>query len=313
MSKSTFRPDSLVNFHYKISAFSILKEKLMSFIFSSITKKSLPLFLRGKDCISIQPQTIGAWEPQINFLVENLVQEGYKDFFVDIGANIGLSSCQIGKMFKEIHMFEPNPLAFQILSVNSQIALPSSKFFLYPFGLGESNEKVSLTVPKNNWGGAYINDNKNLYSKKILASKDGFNSLSNDNYFNVNIYIKNTAKELRSLFTKLKNKRFKKGIIKIDVEGYELTVLKGIAKSLPSDIELYIIFESLNSEIDCEALLNAFKNRATLAKVVRHLPYKKNWPNFFKFIALILKGSYQIKLEKVVDNDFSGDLILKIS
>ena len=56
----------------------------------------------------------------------------------------------------------------------------------------------------------------------------------------MNIYVGNLPwsiddESLEKLFAELKSNSLTKGIIKIDVEGCEFSILKGIAKVLPSD------------------------------------------------------------------------------
>ena len=63
----------------------------------------------------------GVYEPHIKFLIDYLAEKGYSDFLIDIGANIGLTSCQSGNSFKEIHMFEPNPDCVNILKVKESL------------------------------------------------------------------------------------------------------------------------------------------------------------------------------------------------
>ncbi len=95
----------------------------------------------------------GVHEPELIALLGYLSGHGFSDFLIDIGANIGLVSCQCGEYFKEVHMFEPNPLCCHILEVNSTMALSNLKSKIYPYGLGDENKSSVLTVPRHNWGG----------------------------------------------------------------------------------------------------------------------------------------------------------------
>jgi hypothetical protein len=68
----------------------------------------LAVIFRGGDVISMTSISNGVYEPHIKFLIDYLAEK-------DIGLlnrhrrNIGLTSCQSGRNFREIHMFEPNP------------------------------------------------------------------------------------------------------------------------------------------------------------------------------------------------------------
>ena len=91
--------------------------------FIALTNKAMPVFLRARDAISIAPQVTGYHEERIFNLVNKYADLGYSDFFIDIGANIGLSSCQSGHRFQEVHCYEPNPDCFSILSINTKLCL----------------------------------------------------------------------------------------------------------------------------------------------------------------------------------------------
>ena len=106
---------------YTESRWSLIKIILYSYLFKKITSKTLNLFLRAGDIISVHPQINGSHEPKLNSLIAAIAKEGFCDFIIDVGANIGLTSCQNGHLFKKIHMFEPNPLCYKILEVNSII------------------------------------------------------------------------------------------------------------------------------------------------------------------------------------------------
>ncbi|MBX9837544.1 MAG: FkbM family methyltransferase [Silvanigrellaceae bacterium] len=192
MSLSIFKSEEPYNF-YEESGLSIIKNAIKDKLFLKSTKNSMDLFLRGRDIISVYPQTHGTHEPHIINLISNLSAIGFSDFLIDIGANIGLTSCQSGKNFKEVHMFEPNPYCCKILEVNSKIALNKTNYKIYEFGLGDQNIKSVLTVPINNWGGAFIKDESNSYDEATLLKKDGFEVYDESNYFNVEIEVKNTV------------------------------------------------------------------------------------------------------------------------
>ncbi len=134
---------------------SLLINRFKYLAFQKLTESSTDLFLRGRDINSVNPLISGVYEPEITSLIKKYSNEGFGDFLIDIGANIGLISCQNGNNFSEVHMFEPNPLCCHILAVNTKIALTESKYEIYPFGLGSEEKSVKLTVPRNNGGGFY--------------------------------------------------------------------------------------------------------------------------------------------------------------
>ena len=305
----------LINFKYRTRALDLLKIKFFSFIFKKITLKTQKLFFRAGDIISVYPQLSGVHEPELTAFIGALSQHGYKDFLIDIGANIGLTSCQNGVQFDEVHMFEPNPLCCHILEVNAKIALNSKKYFVNNFGLGEENKTTVLTVPKHNWGGAFIKDKGNSYDDSVLAQKDGFELLDHRNYFDIDIVIKNTTDELQSLFLSLSKRGLRNGVIKIDVEGYEPIVLKGIAESLPEDMSTYIVFESWDSKFDINEIVDAFKGRAEIAKLDRYVLNKKGLLGLIDLFYMVLRRDLSTNLKKIdlIQNNCIGDIVIKVN
>ena len=191
---------------YDISKETVLnsvKQHVKHYLFRKLTKNSSPFFLRGGDIISIDPQVTGIHEKHICDSIKHYAAEGYNDFFIDIGANIGLTSCQSGRDFSEIHMFEPNPLCCKILEVNTSIGLEPSRITIHKYGLGDENKNCRLTIPKHNWGGAFINDETNSYTKEILSLKDGLANFDSNNYLEIEITIRETAQELKEIFNSL--------------------------------------------------------------------------------------------------------------
>jgi FkbM family methyltransferase len=305
--------DYFLNFCIKESSYSYIIKYIKIKIFRFLTVNSLDIFVRGNDIISTDPQVLGVHEPIITKLIDNFCDKGYSDFLLDIGANIGLTSCQNGTRFKIIYMFEPNPLCSKILEVNSKISLGDKKYTIFNFGLGNINKKSILTIPKKNWAGAFIKDNTNSYDEKIFAKKDQFDKYIKSNYFKLEIKIRNTEQQLKNIFKDFLFKNFNKGVIKIDVEGYELAVIEGIAKVIPKNISAFIIFESWNKNLNINNILELFNGRAKVYKIVKKYPWEKRWPKIIKIFSMLLNRKFINKVTINEDNDWSGDLILKIN
>lgn len=302
-----------LNFCFEETFGFVGSKNLKQKIYKKLTLKSSNLFMRGKDFISIAPQVMGIHEPVITKLINTFCDCGYSDFFIDIGANIGLTSCQNGNRFTAVHMFEPNPYCCKILEVNAFLALDKPRYRIHPFGLGNENKSLLLTVPKDNWGGAFINDPANSYDEKILAGKEGSDDLVNLNHFNIEVTIREARLELSQIFRELVKEGLTNGVIKIDVEGFEAVVLKGIAEAIPKEVKIMIVFESLDSRFNINDVLAAFGGRATPYKLFRYTPYKKTWPIAIKFIVLLLKRKFINRVEKNLADDWRGDLILKVN
>ena len=302
-------------FKYLQNPFTIIKNLINYVLFKIVTKKSSNLFLRGTDKLSIIPQTEGLHEPLISSYIKFSAEKRMmSDFLIDIGANIGLISCQSGSSFKRVICFEPNPLCVNILRVNTAISLGKNNIVIYDYGLGTKDENHELWIPKKNWGGAFIRSKDNLYKDKILASKDGFQNLDESNYIIENVKVCCGASKLSILFKDLLKNNLLNGVVKIDVEGMEHVILKSISESLPDNINLDIIFENWDDKLNFDIIKNYFKNRKiVINKLENKIPYKKTWPKIIKGIAMILSAN--ITTLKKVDNNKSsdGDIIININ
>lgn len=303
-----------LDYQYKEDALRFVSNWCRFKLFSTLTKKSLPLLLRGGDAMSFGPQVNGVHEPQIKKLIEFWAKQGLADFLIDVGANIGLISCQSGDNFKQVHMFEPNPDCFSILRINSKIALTKCDFHLYDFGLGQENSIKTLTVPIKNWGGAFINDENNSYTEKTLADKDCFEKFDKKNYEQITIKVQKATEVFENLFSSLASVNLHSGVIKIDVEGYELTILEAIADTLPKNFKVAIVFESWDAGFDIDRITKKFEGRAKALKIGRSPLFKKGVPKIIKLLQLLISGGYSCRLFPCQNgNDNAGDMVLIVN
>ena len=304
----------ILNFKYKIPATTFVFNKIKAWVYKKNTKRGLPIFLRGNDIISISPLIAGVYEPQIKSLIDYSAKEGYSDFLVDIGANIGLTLCQSGEAFKVIHAYEPNLLCCKLIEVNSSIALHNDiDIHIHPFGLGEHDVKSVLNVPKNNWGGAYISDKSNRYSSDTLLKKDGYSKYDSTNYIKLDVVLKQARIEFSTLFSGLLQDKLTSGVIKIDVEGFELVVLQAIAETLPRELELVIIFESWGNSINLTKFNSSFQERATLMNYTQERSFST--ANLIsKALSLFFNNGYEYKLLKLTDGDTNqSDMVMIVN
>lgn len=284
--------------------------RIKNWVFKKITKNSLPLIMKNNDAISFSPQIHGFHEPRIKALIDDCAKIGFSHFLIDIGANIGLTTCQSGNQFHSIHCFEPNPLVFPILEINTKISI-SNNVHIYKFGLGVEDGTVSLKIPKQNWGGAFINDIHNSYDSNILSYKDGIDSDIEDNYLKIDISVRNAESTLRELFVNLKKEKLNKGVIKIDVEGYEQVILSALAKTIPDEFECFIIFECFNLPHNKDELEILFSNRAETFNLARIPMTSEN--KLKRVFQIIRHGGYYHILKKYSVDDKANDIVLKIS
>ncbi|MEG4071910.1 FkbM family methyltransferase [Microcoleus sp. Pol14C2] len=143
--------------------------------------------------------------------IQNAVQPG--DSFIDAGANTGmitlLAAYHTGTTGC-VHSFEPNPLAFQKLKA-AVTDNELQKVSLHQCGLSNERNELTLTVPTDVTG---------LGTFAQLAEKD--RSLISNQY-QVPVY---PGDEM--LPDNLPGATF----IKIDVEGFEVNVIKGFSQTL---------------------------------------------------------------------------------
>ena len=297
---------------YKVPVFTVLRNSVRQRIFRFLTKNSLPLLLRGGDIISVDPQLNGYHEFHIKRLIELFAEYGYGDFLIDIGANIGLTSCQSGDRFKQVYMFEPNPDVFSILRINAKVALRKCTYHLYNVGLGETTGTTTLTVPVHNWGGAFIRGSNNAYTDGILANKDGFSSLASGSYDYIEIKIESAVEVLERLFSEITKSNLRGGVIKVDVEGYEPVVLNAIADTLPASVKVMIVYENWDDKYVTRRVVERFLGRATSLKIAKTPDLKVNLPFVSKFIRLIANRGIAFKLSSTRAERHSGDIVLLI-
>lgn len=151
---------------------------------------------------------------------------------LDIGANTGQSIIFYQKLFGEveIHSFEPNPSAFDKLrkhrSATTHVykrALAESKGF-QPFFISKLSETSTLILPK-------INSTWNKKKARVLGMDPGsMYELIETEVDTVDEFL--LGKNISEV-----------NLMKIDVEGGELGVLKGALKSLSKGVISVVQFE----------------------------------------------------------------------
>lgn len=136
---------------------------------------------------------------------------------LDVGANIGNHSLYFSDYFSNVFSFEPQPLTFELLQINSTL---TNNIKCFNFGLSSSEKKESFVVDQNNIGGSHI--------------------VSEGASIGVNL-------NLKTLDSMIDVICFPVRLIKIDVEGHEYEVLLG-AKEVILKHQPIIIFEQHESD-----------------------------------------------------------------
>lgn len=165
-----------------------------------------------------------------NELIENakeIIKENNIKYFFDIGANLGFYSVLLGKLsnIEKIYSFEPLPVLYQQTSSNILINNLTSKWEGYNCALSDKKDRMEL-----------------YYHPYFL----GTSSLRRDWANNRNTH--SVEVDVRVLDDIL-DIRDKSCFVKIDVEGNEVEVIRGMQKFL-SENRAYLQIESSPESID---------------------------------------------------------------
>jgi FkbM family methyltransferase len=207
---------------------TIIFKRILNFINKSIAKKNIKinpqLVIFSFDHIGLSINSDGRYEDDQLRLLEHFINEkipdSHKYAAVDIGANIGNHSVFFSKFFNKVHSFEPNPITYDVLSLNSKYSNPKKNIVTYNFGLSDKNDSLLCSFASTNIGGAKIktpdydtsSHDKNIYIEVKIA--DEINSLQEESI----------------------------SLIKVDIEGHEINALKGSEKIIKSNKPI-ILFE----------------------------------------------------------------------
>ena len=163
-------------------------------------------------------------EEQIATLVE-FSKKNKQDFFLDIGSNCGYYALFIAKTFPSTHViaFEPIKKTYEKLVKNIHLNNLKKQIQTFNFGLSDTNDEVQMrTLIKKGFiqsGGFTVNDkNRELKTNETLLKAD----------------LKIGDEVIKYINKKL--------LIKIDVEGHEINVLKGLSRLINNN-KIYMQIE----------------------------------------------------------------------
>ena len=181
-------------------------------------------------------------------------------FAIDIGANIGLWSKDLSSYFDRLVCFEPNPYCEDYLKKN--VNLDKSK--INSCALGEKNETKNLFIhPLNSGASSFVNKTKigfkkdsgviyGEFPKETLQKKVEVKKLDDFNFNNIDF-------------------------IKIDVQGFELSVLKGAYSTLKFNNPILCIEEDNPSNSETIPFLENL-NYVVVDVIVKEHIFKKKQP-----------------------------------
>lgn len=127
---------------------------------------------------------------------------------IDVGANVGLTTMVMSQFYEKVYSFEPVPSTFSLLQKNVE-KNKLGNVQIFNVGLGAEEKETEITFVTNNRSGGYVND-------KAGVAYDGYQSeavkISTGDSFQIN-----------------------PSFIKIDTEGYELSVMKGLSGTIQNN------------------------------------------------------------------------------
>ena len=204
-------------------------------------RRGMPIAVFGNDWIGINITLKGQFEEEhlkdLNHLLINLDIDVSNSSAIDIGSNIGNHAIEFAKYFKKVICYEPNPRAYDLLVTNTKNL---KNVEVFNWGIGSKKEFLELQENINNIGGSsakYQIDEKNIVNIEIKPLDNDFDSLK------------------------------KVMLLKIDVEGMEIDVLRGAEKIITKFYPL-ICFEQHKTDF-----LNCF-NETEVIDWLRKKDYK---------------------------------------
>jgi FkbM family methyltransferase len=155
---------------------------------------------------------IADFSADIDILHTALEYADSKENAIDIGAHIGIISRELSKNFKSVFSFEP---LWSDYTKKNMEDLDNVK--IYSIGLGEHDTVEEIYIMKNNTGGSSILTHpRRTWQKNAQKQLIEIKPLDYYNFTNV-------------------------GLIKIDVESYELPVLRGAKNTLQKNNPVILI------------------------------------------------------------------------
>jgi FkbM family methyltransferase len=163
--------------------------------------------------------TDGYWEPEVLEAIRAALREG--DVFWDIGGNLGTHSLTIKKLDPSVRViaFEPNPIMHGLLTTHARIN--ALDLHVHPFGLSDTPGEAEFFVYT---GLNYGKSGLRAPPEKALAMPIKVKLMTGDEL-------------VREMGVPPPN------VIKIDVEGHELSVFRGLTDVLQGTSLRAIVFE----------------------------------------------------------------------
>ncbi|HEY4473330.1 MAG TPA: FkbM family methyltransferase [Stellaceae bacterium] len=156
--------------------------------------------------------------------------------FLDIGANVGFYTLQVGRRVfpnGKIYSFEPNPQLHELLSRNVYVNGFADIVECFRLGLSDRDCTATFQYPRGHLGGGHIGG-PGLVSGHTAVEA-----------------------EIRRL-DDLLGAEFRCDLVKIDVEGHEINVLNGMKRIVENSPEIKILFEKLTPNAATDVAVESY-------------------------------------------------------
>ena len=180
----------------------------------------------------------GAWEA---WNIKIVLKLFYKDFwkkkvFCDIGSNLGVYTVNLAQHFKSVEAFEPAPIASKILEANV-LSNDLGNVTVNKIGLGSQRESSEILYdPKNSGMASVVQGQHSGNTKSQQIEIYSFDEFIKDKYVPNDL-----------------------AFVKIDVEGFELQILKGMKDTLMSG-DVVLQFEVDLNDSQSEEILKLLRS-----------------------------------------------------
>lgn len=161
--------------------------------------------------LAMGPIVNGHGTYQLSKLVKSLELVKNKDMALDIGAHVGLWSMILARHFKTVHAFEPLPIHIDCFIKNTKFL---HNVTLHKIALGNADGIVGMLAAEDNSGNTRVAPNTIFSSAAAIHRLD------------------HIAESLKIV---------KVDYIKIDVEGYELQVVRGAEKLIKDSKPVMVV------------------------------------------------------------------------
>jgi len=232
--KMIFSYNPIYVFKYVIGVFSLSIKRFFNVKYLKRKIFDFEMFLITKDIgISQALYLYGDRELQLKYILNNEIKPGYR--IIDLGANLGyypLIEYSYLKGEGKIYALEPSPSNFRILEKNINHNQANDLIETFPYAGGEkaSTEKF------------YLSTHSNVNTMIPLEYSTGKLSLGvSEDYIEVEVI------ELTSFIKKIGNI----DLIRMDIEGYEVEVFRGLREAIESGLfSGQIVFECHSPKYD---------------------------------------------------------------